>query len=125
MFDAGNVLGGPALLGEVAYWNIGAAIVGGVLAAAAGVVDVLLLQAGTVAKRTGVLHGLVNFGVLLLFTVILLVRVGSTGRAAGGGLLLVELVALVVAAAGAWYGGELVRRLTSPAFGRPVAGHRM
>jgi uncharacterized membrane protein len=125
MFDAGNLLGGPALLGEVAYWNIGAAIVGGILAAVAGVVDVMFTRTGTGARRIGVLHGLANFGVLLLFVVILLVRMGSADRAAGGGLLVVELIALAGAVAGAWYGGELVNRLASPAFAGPVAGHRM
>jgi uncharacterized membrane protein len=124
MFDAGNLLGGPALLGEVAYWTIGAAIVGGLFVALAGVVDVMFLRNGTTAKRAGVLQGLASFGVLLMFTVILLVRIGSSDRTAGGGLLVVELLALVAAVAGAWHGGELVSRLVSPTFVRPAVGHR-
>jgi uncharacterized membrane protein len=125
LFDVGNLLGGPALLGEVAYWTIGAAIVGGVLAALAGVLDVMFIRNGTEAKRAGVMHGLANFGVLLMFMVILLVRMGSADRAAGGGLLVVELIALAGAAAGAWYGGELVNRRASPAFVPLARGHRM
>lgn len=124
MFDAGNLLGGPALLGEVAYWTIGAAIVGGLLVSLAGVVDVMFIRNGTTAKRAGVMQGLANFGILLMFMVILLVRIGSSDRTAGGGLLVVELLALLVAVAGAWYGGELVNRLTSSAFVRPAVGHR-
>jgi uncharacterized membrane protein len=124
MFDLGNLLGGPALLGEVAYWIVGAAIVGGVLAAIAGVVDVMFIRSGTAAKRAGVMQGLANFGVLLMFMVILLVRMGSADRAAGGGLLVVELIALAGAVAGAWYGGELVNRRAAPAFVPSGLGHR-
>jgi uncharacterized membrane protein len=124
VFDAGNVLGGPALLGEVAYWTIGAAIVGGLLVALAGVVEVMFVRSDITAKRAGVMQGLANFGVLLMFTVILLVRIGSTDRTAGGGLLVVELLALVAAVIGAWYGGELVNRFVSPTFVRPAVGHR-
>jgi uncharacterized membrane protein len=111
IFDAGHLLGGPALLGEAAYWNIGAALCGGVIAASAGVVDLMFLRNGTSAKRAAVTHGLVNFGVLLMFLVILMLRMGSTNRTAGGGLLAVELVVLAGAVAGAWFGGELVNRL--------------
>jgi uncharacterized membrane protein len=120
LFDLGNLLGGPALLGEAAYWTVGAAIVGGVLAAVAGVVDVMFIRGGVRAKRARVLHGLADFGVLLLFMVILLVRMGSTDRAAGWGLLVVELIALAGTVAGAWYGGALVDRLAPPAVA-PVA----
>ena len=124
MFDAGNLLGGPALLGEVAYWTIGAAIVGGLFVSLAGVVDVMFVRNGTTAKRAGVMQGLANFGILLMFMVIMLVRIGSSDRTAGGGLLVVELLALIAAVAGAWYGGELIDRLTSPAFVRSMVGHR-
>lgn len=124
MFDIGNLLGGPDLLGEVAYWNICAALVGGVVAALAGLVDLMFIRNGTSAKRAAVTHGLVSFGVLLSFLVILLVRIGSTHRAAGAGLLAVELIALGAAVVGAWFGGELVNRLGASAFGVPVAGHR-
>lgn len=111
IFDAADLFGGPALFGEVAYWNIGAGLVGGALAAAAGTVDLVALPAGTRAKRVAVLHALTNLAVLLLFTVILLVRMGAENRAAGGGLFVVELLALAGGGLGAWLGGELVDRL--------------
>jgi uncharacterized membrane protein len=124
VFDAGDLLGGPALLGEVAYWNIGAAIVGGLLAAIAYAIDVMFLRNGTHAKRAGVMSGLMGFGVLLLFMVILLVRMGSGDRSAGGGLFVVELIALAAAVGGAYFGGELVNRLPAAAFVSAPAGHR-
>lgn len=123
LFDLGNLAGGPAILGALAYWNIVAGLVGGVLAALAGAVDLMFVPNGTPAKRAGVLTGLINMGVLVLFAVILMLRMQNPDRVAGGGLLVVELLALAGAGFGAWYGGELVNR-RAPAFARADAGHR-
>jgi uncharacterized membrane protein len=122
-FDLGNVLGGPEILGQLAYWNLLAGLIGGVLAALAGAVDLMFVRNGTPAKRLGVLQGLVNMGVLILFAVILMLRMRTPDRVAGGGLLAVELLALAGAVFGAWYGGELVNRRAG-AFVRPQAGNR-
>ncbi|AGZ38697.1 DUF2231 domain-containing protein [Actinoplanes friuliensis] len=123
LFDLANVLGGPDMLGALAYWNIVAGLVGGVLAALAGAIDMMFVRNGTPAKRIGVLQGLVNMGVLLIFAVILMVRMRTPDRVAGGGLLVVELLALAGAVFAAWYGGELVNRRV-PAFARAEAGNR-
>jgi hypothetical protein len=62
-------------------------------------------------------------GVLILFAVILMVRVGDPDRAAGGGLFLLELIALALTGFGAWFGGELANGRT-PAFARAALGNR-
>ena len=123
-FDIGDLLGGPSLLGALAYWNIAAGLVGGVLAALAGAIDLIFVRNGTRAKRIGVLLALINMGVLILFAVILMVRMRTTDRVASGGLLAVELLALSAAVFGAWYGGELVNKRTARTFARAEAGHR-
>ena len=115
LFDMGNVLGGPDILGSLAYWNIVAGLLGGVLVVLAGAVDLALMR-GTRAKRLAVLQNLMNMGVLILFAVIVMLRMQSPDRVAGAGLLFVELIALVAAFFGAWYGGEIVNRRTVPAF---------
>jgi uncharacterized membrane protein len=115
LFDMGNVLGGPDILGSLGYWNIVAGLIGGVLVALAGAIDLALMR-GTQAKRLAVLQNLVNMGVLILFAVIAMLRMQSPDRVAGAGLLMVEVVALVAAFFGAWYGGEIVNRRTAPAF---------
>jgi uncharacterized membrane protein len=115
LFDMGNVLGGPDILGSLAYWNIVAGLVGGVFVVLAGAVDLLLMR-GTQAKRLAVLQNLMNMGVLILFAVIAMLRMQSPDRVAGAGLLLVELAALVGAFVGAWYAGEIVNRRAAPAF---------
>ncbi len=122
LFDIGNLLGGPDILGALAYWNIVAGLVGGVLVVLAGAVDVLLVNDGA-AKRVGVLQNLTNMGVLIGFAVILMLRMRTPDRVAGGGLFTVELLALAAAVFGAWFGGELANGRT-PAFARAVVGNR-
>jgi uncharacterized membrane protein len=122
IFDVAHLLGAPAILGALAYWNIVAGLVSGVLAAVAGAIDVAYVRR-PVAKRIGVLRGLLNMGVLILFAVALMVRVGAPDRAAGVGLFFVELLALAIAGFGVWFGGELANG-RAPAFARAAAGHR-
>jgi uncharacterized membrane protein len=110
IFDLADLVAAPALLGEVAYWNIAAGLVGGVLAALAGLVDLVAIPGGTRAKRVGLAHALVNAGVMVLFAAVWFARMGSAGHGAGW-LFAVELFALAGAGVGAWLGGELVDRL--------------
>lgn len=111
VFDIADAVGGSWLLGEVAYWNISAGLVGAVLAAVTGAFDLLALPTGTRAKRVAITHALVNLGVVLLFAGVWVVRTGAEQRGAGGGLLAIEVVALGGLVLGAWFGGELVDRL--------------
>lgn len=111
IFDVADAVGGPRLLGQVAYWNISVGLVGALLAAVAGSFDLLALPAGTRAKRIALTHALVNLGVVLLFAGVWVVRTGAEQRGAGGGLLAIEVVALGGLVLGAWFGGELVDRL--------------
>jgi len=120
LFDMGNVFGGPDILGSLAYWNIVAGLVGGVLVVLAAAVDLALMR-GTRAKRLAVLQNLMNMGVLILFAVIVMLRMRSPDRIAGAGLLFVELIALVAAFVGAWFGGEIVNRRTAPALAQAAA----
>ncbi|GAA0524122.1 DUF2231 domain-containing protein [Paractinoplanes ferrugineus] len=122
IFDLASLAGGPGILGTLGYWNIVAGLIGGFLAMLAGAVDTALVRRPT-AKRIGVLRALLNMGVLFLFAVILMVRVGTPNRGAGLGLFLIELLALAVAGFGAWFGGELANGRT-PAFARAAVGNR-
>src|SRR4029453_2011958 len=69
-FDLGNLLGGPDILGSLAYWNIVAGLVGGTSVGGAAPIDLLFVRESQ-AKRIGVLQNLMNMGVLILFAVIL------------------------------------------------------
>ena len=118
LFDIGDLLGAPDILGALAYWNIAAGLVGGVLVALASAIDLVATRNSVPAKRMGVLISLVNMGVLILFAVILMLRMRTPDRVAGGGLLVVELLSLAGAVFAAWYGGELVNRRSAASFGR-------
>jgi uncharacterized membrane protein len=117
IFDAADLLGGPVILGEVAFSCIAGGLIGGLVAALVGLVDLVAVPDGTRAKRVGVLHGLVNLGVVLLFAVVWMVRMGADHRHAGWGLFAVELVALAGVGLGVRFGGQLVDRLGGGADG--------
>ncbi|MEV6306110.1 DUF2231 domain-containing protein [Actinoplanes sp. NPDC051861] len=122
MFDMADLLGGPSILGALAYWNLVAGLFAGVLAALATAVDVAFVRHPS-ARRLGVLRALVNMGVLVTFAVILMLRMRAPDRAIGGGLFAVELLALALAGYGAWFGGKVATG-QAPAFARAVAGNR-
>jgi uncharacterized membrane protein len=111
IFDFADLVGGSAVLGDVAFWNITAGLIGGLLAASVGAVDLRGIPGGTRAKRIGTLHGLLNVGLIVGFAIVWLVRLAGYDRSAGGGLFILELLVLAVGGASAWLGGELVDRL--------------
>jgi uncharacterized membrane protein len=123
IFDLADLAGAPGIIGALAYWNIVAGLIGGTLATLAGAIDLAFVRRPT-ARRIGVLRVLLNMGVLILFAVILMVRVGAPDRAAGLGLFLVELLALAISGFGAWFSGELANGRT-PAFAKAAVGNRL
>jgi uncharacterized membrane protein len=123
IFDVAHLGGGPGMLGALGYWNIVAGLVGGTLAALAGAIDLAFVRR-PLARRVGVLRVLINMGVLILFAVILMVRVGAPDRAAGVGLFFLELLALGVSGFGLWFSGELANGRT-PAFAKAAVSSRL
>ena len=111
LFDVIDTVGGPDFLGEVAYWNITVGLIGGLLAAAAGLFDLLAIPTGTRAKRVALTHAAANVAVILLFAAVWVVRLNADSRAAGGALIAIEVVAVGILSVSAWLGGELVDRL--------------
>ncbi len=111
LFDIIDALGGPNYLGELAFWNLSVGLIGGLLAAPAGLVDLLAIPRGTRAKRVGQTHAAANTAMILLFAAVWVVRLNSEYRTAGGALIAIEVVALAILGVAAWLGGELVDRL--------------
>jgi len=110
VFDAIYLIWGNQTMAVVAYWMIIAGIVGGLIAAPFGWIDWAKIPSGTRAKTVGLMHGLTNTLVLLLFVASWAMRydlpefpptMASILAFAGFGLSML----------GGWLGGELVERL--------------
>jgi uncharacterized membrane protein len=110
IFDAVDVFGGSPTFGTIAYWNIVAGLVGAVLAAATGLADWLKIPAGTRAKKIGIIHAALNSIVLIVFLIVAIARTGGDTKSAGVSLFALEVLAIAIAGASAWYGGELAYR---------------
>jgi len=111
VFDAIYLWRGSSTLATVAYWNIAAGIVGGLLAAVFGLIDWLAIPAGTRAKRIGLLHGGANVIVVVIFAMVWLMRGDTPDAIPTTNLFLLEVAALGLGSVAGWLGGELVDRL--------------
>lgn len=114
LFDLANRLGAPDIIGQLAYWNVVAGLISGILVVMAAAIDLAFVRNGRV-KRVGVLRNLMSMGVLVLFAVVLMMRMQSPDRVAGWGILAVEVVSLAVSFYAAWFAGELANRRAAPA----------
>jgi uncharacterized membrane protein len=90
----------------LAFWNIVAGLLGGVLAAGVASIETMLTRQSP-AHRRRTLGVLLDIGVLVVFAVIALVRLRTQYRGADSGLLLIEGLALATAGIGTWFGGRL------------------
>ena len=111
VFDGLYLWRGSAIFATVAYWNIAAGIIGGLLAAVFGLIDWVAIPAGTRAKRIGLLHGGSNVIVVLIFAAVWWMRGDAPDTTPSTGVFVLELVALGLGATAGWLGGELVDRL--------------
>jgi uncharacterized membrane protein len=111
IFDAIYLWRGDATFAVVAYWNIAAGIIGGLLAAVFGLIDWLGIPAGTRAKRVGLLHGGSMVLVVALFAFVWWTRSNAGESTPTTALFFVEVGALLLGSIAGWLGGELVDRL--------------
>ena len=110
VFDLIYLVSDQAVWTQSAFYMIGAGLIGGLAAAVPGWVDWWVIPRGTRAKRVGLLHGVGNVLVLVLFALSWLLRRPSPG-APPTEAVVAGLVAVVLGAGTAWLGGELVDRM--------------
>lgn len=103
-------LGHPGLA-VASYYVIGAGVLAGLLAAFFGLVDYLAIPAGTRAKRVGLLHGIGNVVVVVLFALSWLLRGDQPRHAPTSLAFVLALVGATIAIGTGWLGGELAGRL--------------
>src|ERR1044072_4731781 len=115
IFDIIYLATGNTTWTTVSFWMIAAGIIGGLLAAVFGLIDYLGIPSGTRAARIGLLHGLTNLCVVILFIASEWLRWDSPQTPSTTAFAL-SFIAVVAALLGGWLGGELVERLGGGVF---------
>jgi uncharacterized membrane protein len=112
VFDIAAVYSGePEVFVKGAFWLIGAGIIGAVVAALFGLLDLLAIPRGTPAFRTGLLHLALNLAVVAIFAVSFALRRSHLDEAdATVAAVVLSVVALALLAVSGWLGGELSYR---------------
>lgn len=111
VFDIAALVTESRVMSEAAYWLIGIGVVGALVAAVWGVMDLMTIPRNTEAWRTGITHMTLNLVVAVLFAVSFFVRM-SDGYTEPPAVWLVALsvLALVGLAFSGWLGGRLAYR---------------
>lgn len=109
VFDVVHLVWGNPLMATVAYWMIVAGIIGGLAAAPFGLIDYLAIPRQTRARTVGLVHGVGNVVVLLLFAGSWLLR-RDAPEAPEGLALALSFAGFALAGMTGWLGGELVDR---------------
>ena len=110
IFDLIARFAGRPAFGEAGYYMVAAGIIGGLAAAVFGLTDWLGIPSATRARRVGALHGVGNVVVVVLFLIAWFARRGQPAVPTGG-VLTLEIIAVLLALCTGWLGGELVDRL--------------
>jgi uncharacterized membrane protein len=110
IFDIIYLVTGNTQWTLVAYYMIGAGVIGGLAAAAFGWLDWVGIPGGTRAKRIGLWHGVGNVVVLALFALSWVLR-RDNPEAPPTGAIVAGLIGVVLTVITSWLGGELVDRL--------------
>lgn len=110
IFDIITLITSDGKWSTMAWYMMGAGIIGGLLAAIFGLIDWLAIPTNTRAKAIGLWHGGLNVLVVLLFAASWILRRTETASPSGPALTL-SFGAVVIAVVAGWLGGELVDRL--------------
>jgi len=110
IFDIIYMIWGSPTMATVSYWMMAAGIIGGIIAAPFGLIDWAAIPSGTRAKSIGLMHGLTNVLVLMLFVGSWGMRYGQPDHPPTSASIL-SLIGFALSGLGGWLGGELVERL--------------
>jgi uncharacterized membrane protein len=110
IFDIIYLVSGNPQWTVVAYYMIGAGVIGGLAAAVFGWLDWITIPGGTRGKRIGLWHGAGNMVVVALFILSWVLRRESPVEPPTGAIV-AGLLGVVLALITSWLGGELVDRM--------------
>ncbi len=107
VMDVMHLVTGRKAYAQAAYFTMMGGSIGAVAAAGAGATDYLTIPAETRTKRTANLHASMNAGLLLLYSLNLMLR---RGKETPSGFLpvLLSTIGTVGLLISAWYGGDMV-----------------
>jgi uncharacterized membrane protein len=89
---------------SAAYYAIGVGVVGALLAAVPGLIDLMSLPPGR-ARRLGIIHMGINLLAVVVFAVNFLVRRGNADHS---GMLRLTAIGVALIVVSGWLGGEMV-----------------
>jgi uncharacterized membrane protein len=110
VFDiASQMVDDPAALAQGAGWLVGLGILGALVAAVFGFLDLLAIPTGTRAFRLAVFHMATNLVVVAVFAASLAMRwpPSDATDAVGAGPMAASIIGLVLLGVGGWLGGML------------------
>src|SRR5260370_31810566 len=81
IFDIVHLITGNGYWSEIAFWMIAAGLIGGLIAAAVGIIDWFAIPTVTRAKRVGLWHGGGNIWILALLSLRWCTRLSSQAGA--------------------------------------------
>lgn len=111
VFDLLALLGSDeATFAVGSQWLLGIGIVGALVAALLGILDLGTIPRDTRAFRTAISHMLLNTVAITLFTVSLVVRLAADDDGVPTSAFLLSLVAFALLGASGWLGGKLSYR---------------
>ncbi|MFF5258287.1 DUF2231 domain-containing protein [Actinomadura viridis] len=113
VFDiASHIVGDPTFLARGAAWLIAVGVIGALIAASVGILDLFAIPAATRAYRVGLIHMSVNLLVVLAYVANFLWRQagGGPSGSVGAGPLALNVVALAALGVSGYLGGMLAYR---------------
>ena len=109
-FDLGYLLTRRMELGIVASWLIFAGVIGGAFAALFGIIDYSAIPRATKTRRIGMIHGIGNVVVALLFALSWLLRRDAPGHPAALEIALSGCGVVLTVVTG-WLGSQVADRM--------------
>jgi uncharacterized membrane protein len=111
VFDvASHVVADGQFLAEGSRWLIGLGVLGALVAAGAGFLDLFAIPTGTRAFRIALVHMSINLAVTAVYAIEFLVRGAQPAAPVPIGLVVVSAVALAALGVSGYLGGELAYR---------------
>lgn len=113
VFDiASQFVKGPGFLNQASEWLIGIGVIGALVAATIGFLDLVAIPSGTSAFRTGLLHMSLNLAVTTAYIVNFVWRRGTYSDLAAVpmGPLVLSVISFAVLGVSGYLGGKLAYR---------------